>query len=214
VRDQRLIERQRAAVEPFEWRFQFAAAASLAHWHLVAGHSAAALETMKPATTIAQALGCRMIVARFDALSAVALRQRGEAAQSISRLESALDYATTERVPRIFLDVGPAIEPLLQTALHHNRELVLSGSQRGLINELLARFRAPEREGPNELSARELEVLRELCQGRSNKVIGRLLDLSENTVKFHLKSIYRKLSVDSRAAAIAAAAQRGIKGLG
>jgi LuxR family transcriptional regulator, maltose regulon positive regulatory protein len=213
VRDRQLVERHRAAVEPFGWRFQYAAAASLARWHLAAGRSAAALETMKPAISNALAHGSRMIVAHFDVLGAVALRQRGETAQAISRLESALDYATTERVPRIFLDAGPAIEPLLQTALHHNRELVMSGSQRGLINELLASYRAPQREGPNELSARELEVLRELCQGRSNKVIGRLLDLSENTVKFHLKGIYRKLAVDSRTAAIAAAAQRGIAGL-
>jgi LuxR family transcriptional regulator, maltose regulon positive regulatory protein len=212
VRDEQLVERHRAAVDPFDWRFQFAAAAALARWHLVAGRSAAALETMKPAISMAQARGCRMTVARFDVLSAIALRQRGETAQAISRLESALDYATSERVPRIFLDVGPAIEPLLQTALHHNREFVLSGSQRELINELLASCRAPQREGPNELSARELEVLRELCQGRSNKVIGRLLDLSENTVKFHLKGIYRKLAVDSRAAAIVAATQRGFAG--
>ena len=60
------------------------------------------------------------------------------------------------------------------------------------------------------LSSRELAVLRELCNGRSNKLIGQLLDLSENTVKFHLKNIFKKLEVDSRAAAIACAMQRGL----
>ena len=51
-------------------------------------------------------------------------------------------------------------------------------------------------------SARELEVLRELCNGRSNKAIGQFLDLSENTVKFHLKRVFKKLGAESRAGAI------------
>jgi LuxR family maltose regulon positive regulatory protein len=57
-------------------------------------------------------------------------------------------------------------------------------------------------------SPRELAVLRELCHGRSNKAIGQVLDLSENTVKFHLKRIFKKLGAESRASAIAATLQR------
>jgi LuxR family maltose regulon positive regulatory protein len=56
--------------------------------------------------------------------------------------------------------------------------------------------------------------LREVCNGRSNKAIGQLLDLSENTVKFHLKRVFKKLGVDSRTAAIAKALQRGLADVG
>jgi DNA-binding CsgD family transcriptional regulator len=58
------------------------------------------------------------------------------------------------------------------------------------------------------LSARELEVLRELVSGARNSEIATRLGISERTVKSHLKSIYQKLAVESRAAAVAAAIQR------
>ena len=60
------------------------------------------------------------------------------------------------------------------------------------------------------LSTRELEVLRELHLGYANKVIARKLDLSEATVKFHVKNIFRKLKVRKRAAAVAEAHRHGL----
>jgi NarL family two-component system response regulator YdfI len=59
------------------------------------------------------------------------------------------------------------------------------------------------------LTDRELEVLRAVAEGQQNKEIARRLDISERTVKAHLTSVYNKLGVDSRAAAIALAAQAG-----
>ena len=84
----------------------------------------------------------------------------------------------------------------------------LSGAQRDVIAQLLCELQRNHPRNQEGFSSRELEVLRELCGGRSNKAIGQLLDLSENTVKFHLKRIYKKLEIDSRAGAIAAALQR------
>lgn len=52
------------------------------------------------------------------------------------------------------------------------------------------------------LSDREIDVLRCLAAGPSYKVIGQQLFLSLNTVQFHIKSIYRKLSVNKRVQAI------------
>jgi DNA-binding NarL/FixJ family response regulator len=52
------------------------------------------------------------------------------------------------------------------------------------------------------LTERELAVLRELGEGRSNKEIARSLWLAEQTVKFHLTNIYRKLDVGSRTEAV------------
>jgi two-component system, NarL family, response regulator YdfI len=60
-----------------------------------------------------------------------------------------------------------------------------------------------------ELTARELEVLRGVGQGERSKEIALRLGITERTIKAHLASIYNKLGVDGRAAAIAVAAQKG-----
>ena len=52
------------------------------------------------------------------------------------------------------------------------------------------------------LSVREKEVALFLAQGRSNQEIATILNISLNTVKFHVKNIYDKTAIDSRAAFI------------
>ena len=59
------------------------------------------------------------------------------------------------------------------------------------------------------LTEREREVLKAVAQGQRSKEIARNLGITERTVKAHLASIYNKLGVDSRAAAIAVAAKKG-----
>ena len=61
-----------------------------------------------------------------------------------------------------------------------------------------------------ELSARELEVLRLIVQGLSNKQIAYDLKIAEDTTKNHVKSILKKLGVDDRTQAATTAIQRGI----
>ena len=51
---------------------------------------------------------------------------------------------------------------------------------------------------PNPLTNRELEILRAVAEGHTNARIGRLLWVTEQTVKFHLSNIYRKLGVSNR----------------
>jgi NarL family two-component system response regulator YdfI len=60
------------------------------------------------------------------------------------------------------------------------------------------------------LTDRELEVLRLVGRGERSKEIAVRLGISERTVKAHLGNIYNKLGVDSRAAAVAVAARRGL----
>lgn len=59
------------------------------------------------------------------------------------------------------------------------------------------------------LSKREKEVLRLLCEGQSYRVIAKKLFVSTNTVRFHLKNIYKKLQVNSRHEAVVKATQLG-----
>ena len=58
------------------------------------------------------------------------------------------------------------------------------------------------------LTAREIEILRELARVGRNGAIAERLGIAERTVKAHLESIYMKLGVESRAEAVAAALQR------
>jgi two-component system NarL family response regulator len=60
------------------------------------------------------------------------------------------------------------------------------------------------------LSAREIDVLKLMAQGKSNKEIGSSLFISEGTVKSHVKGIFAKMNVISRTEAVANATRRGL----
>jgi two-component system, NarL family, response regulator len=60
------------------------------------------------------------------------------------------------------------------------------------------------------LTARELEVIRELSKGKCNKEIGTILNISEATVKVHVTHILGKLKVTGRTGAMNVAVKRGL----
>lgn len=115
--------------------------------------------------------------------------------------------------------IGPALEAgaqgyLLKDATPDEltravRSLAAGGAalEEGVAARVLESIAEP---GGDELSARELEVLRLLVAGASNKAIAGQLNLSENTIKTHLSHIFGKLRVQNRAEAVAAALQRGL----
>lgn len=73
---------------------------------------------------------------------------------------------------------------------------------REIARRVVASFR---RSAESPLSARETEVLAHLCDGHSYARIAKALFVSEETVHFHIKNIYRKLEVHSKSAAVARA---------
>ncbi len=68
----------------------------------------------------------------------------------------------------------------------------------------------PDTDATSSLTERELEVLKAVARGERSKEVAVQLGISERTVKAHLGNIYSKFGVDSRAVAIAIAAQKGI----
>ena len=60
------------------------------------------------------------------------------------------------------------------------------------------------------LTQRELEVLERVSRGLPSKLIAQQLDVTESTIKFHLSSIYAKLSVSTRTEAVSKAARLGL----
>ncbi len=86
----------------------------------------------------------------------------------------------------------------------HRGEAVLSPAVAG---RLMGQVRAPVQDA---LSARELEVLRLVAAGWTNREAAQRLFISEATVKTHLLHVYAKLEVRDRASAVAAGYQRGL----
>ena len=86
------------------------------------------------------------------------------------------------------------------------------GIEHGLVQRLLGGIfkQIAHRVGrPHEsLSARELEILRALSTGSSNKELAKQLFISEATVKTHLIHIFQKLGVETRTAAVTVARER------
>jgi DNA-binding CsgD family transcriptional regulator len=70
--------------------------------------------------------------------------------------------------------------------------------------------RLAEHMGDEDLTARELEVLRLIRDGLRNKQIADQLAISENTVNFHIKNLMDKLRADDRTHAVTIALRRGL----
>ncbi len=80
----------------------------------------------------------------------------------------------------------------------------------GLDGSEDAEFAAARADG---LSDREIAILQAVASGLSNQAIGKTLWVSDQTIKFHLRNIYRKLGVSSRTEAARYAHQRGLVGI-
>jgi len=80
--------------------------------------------------------------------------------------------------------------------------------QRWIPKEVASRLAS--RKSFEELTPREVQVLNELAKGLANKEIADILNISEHTVKDHLKNILAKLRVADRTEAVTTAIQRGI----
>lgn len=107
-----------------------------------------------------------------------------EAEELISSLQRALQGEVV---------VAPSMTPLLARVAQGE---ILKNRQRDDLQSLL--------------TPREYQILSHLAEGQSNKVIGRELEISDGTVKLHVKSILRKLDVHSRVEAAVIAVERGI----
>lgn len=131
---------------------------------------------------------------------------RGHADVRDRRLLDAASAAVGEGFCLIFLREVPELLPALRTLAETRRQLL------PLIITLDAlRVRAGTGGGPEqELSRRELNVLRYLPSELTNPEIAAQLDITTNTLKTHVRSLYRKLGVTSRADAVHAAKEAGL----
>lgn len=141
-------------------------------------------------------------------LGALIHERLGDARSASEWLIRALALAEPEGYIRLFVDEGAPVASILQRLA--KTEYVLT---------LLAAFPAAERPSPRPhpadgliepLSERESEVLRLLARGLKYTEIAEQLVVSVNTVRFHIKSLYGKLSVDKQAKAVERARELGL----
>jgi LuxR family maltose regulon positive regulatory protein len=176
-------------------------AAALAHLRLLARDSDGAHAALAPwlGSTAASfaATGVELWLS-----SALAHDMAADHVAAATALERALDEAEPGGVRRPFVARGPTVGALLRRQLRHGT------SHRSLVDSLLGELDRPDAGGwaralPAEpLSDREATVLRFLPTMMSNHEIASELFVSVNTVKTHLKSIYRKLDVADRRQAV------------
>jgi len=151
-------------------------------------------------------------------LQALAYQMREDISAALSAMERALKLAEPEGYMRIFVDEGTAMETLIREATAHKITLnytvkllaAFEAERKGLDVESLPSV-APV-SGPliEALSQRELDILRLFKTELSGPEIAQELVIALSTVRTHTKSIYSKLNVNSRRAAVKRAIELGL----
>jgi LuxR family maltose regulon positive regulatory protein len=151
-------------------------------------------------------------------LRALAYKQEAEWSRALIDVRDALVIAAPRQYVRVFLDEGLEVASLLDRLEPDS----LRGSEAApLARWLRTAMRAPvgplsERgppvslNMPEDLTRRELSILRRLESGLSNKEIAEAIFVTEGTLKWHLHNAYGKLNVRNRSAAVARARTLGI----
>lgn len=148
---------------------------------------------------------CALEVARLKPLKAILLWKKGQNTESQETLMSALEFGCREGLLHSILDYGAILIPILNKCLEQikeNKKLFLYVDN--IIKKLMGSTEAVTNDHYS-LSDRELQTLTLLASGLSNKEMARYLDISTETVKWHLKNLYMKLEVASRTQAISKA---------
>ncbi|WDS35760.1 LuxR C-terminal-related transcriptional regulator [Pseudoxanthomonas sp.] len=192
------------------WRQAHALGFALARWHAQSGRAGQALAILQKQQQAAEAAGDRYHLGRVQLRLAMTLQQRGQIEAALIPLGAALDHIAGTRAWQVAVDAGLPAKALLRGARQLDPQAAAGTTRALTIQTLLDKLSCDEALVTELFSEREMEVLAELAQGHSNKHIARRLAVSENTVKFHLKNLYRKLGADTRATALGVALQRGL----
>ncbi|NDV89650.1 hypothetical protein GTH32_00365 [Alteromonas sp. 345S023] len=153
-----------------------------------------------------QRIGATLYLIRLLVLRATMYASRGEKSLCFDDLISAAGFATRSEVKtpfflsRLTIDSIKACIEYFRNSNIHRLELAFLSQCAKQYHRL---FLGEEDNSLEQaLSKRETEVLNQLAHGLANKEIARALYMTNHTVKFHLKNIFKKLDVDKRVNAI------------
>jgi LuxR family transcriptional regulator, maltose regulon positive regulatory protein len=146
-------------------------------------------------------------------LRALAEKEDGDWASALADVRRALTIAAPRKYVRVFLDEGRELGPLIDRL---DMEQLRGSEAAPLARRLLRAMHTPDVQGGapigmgEELTKRELSILKRLETGLSNKEIAEAIFVSEGTLKWHLHNVYGKLDVKNRTGAMTRARALGI----
>ncbi|MBO9499179.1 MAG: AAA family ATPase [Novosphingobium sp.] len=180
---------------------------------LVAGEHQAALGELARTRRWASQHGAGRLLIEVDLLRAHGLRQAGDSAKAQACFNEAVGMAMFQGIVRPFLDARRFVESSLEDALAGGQDVDRFRAQflRNLARAYASSAPAAARDGLNDAEA---AILRHLSQGYSNKEIARLIGKSPDTVKYRLKSVFRKIGVTKRRDAVRVSRERGLIAVG
>lgn len=143
---------------------------------------------------------------RAHASRAVALEGLGRRDDADDAWLAALEAGDAEGYVRAYLDGGPLRSRIM-------RRVQAAHTEVAAVSRVAAAFEVAfdaASGGVEHLTTKQIEVVERLAEGLSNRDIARALDVSESTVRTHLRAVYARLGVGSRTQAVAAARKLGI----
>jgi LuxR family maltose regulon positive regulatory protein len=162
-----------------------------------------AIETAVLVLKRADTLKCFDVALKLRAVLSAAEFALGEKGKAMETIAPALRLGEKQGYVRAFIDVGELIAPILRHAIGCEIHSAYCSKLLRAANFFAA-------ENRNELSERELEVLKLVATGRSNAQIAESLYLSSGTVKRHIYNISSKLGASNRMESVLIAKRIGI----
>lgn len=172
-----------------------------ARWLITSGRTTEALPLLLRLFDNAQRQGRIRSALEIQAVQVLAWHACGDVQQARQSLQALLARAHSEGYLRLFLDEGEVMTTLLRLSIPQFRQRFLMGHAQMILHAIASTDAKPTPAYAllaEPLSPQEERVLRLLIAGHSNPEIAHALVISVNTVKAHLKSIYRKLNVENR----------------
>ncbi|GAA3403217.1 LuxR C-terminal-related transcriptional regulator [Paenibacillus hodogayensis] len=146
-------------------------------------------------------------------LHSVTLQRSGHTKAALVKLEAALQLAEPEGYIRSFIDEGGVMKELLSAYVnvqqgqagllgHTGHSFPVTPAYVKQLLQALQLVSAKEHAPKGRLTEQETNILLLIAEGLSNKEISRRLNIADETVKYHLKNVYRKLGVNNRVQAV------------
>lgn len=197
------------------WRGRILARHALARVGASNGDTDSALKVLEEVAQECRANTLGRYLLRTEILRVIVAAQAEDYGLANQCLKAVLDLAQSNNLGA-FLRHGAAFAQAARDCLHKSGLATYSRDETRRLAEVLWACTGYEPKDEYTvlaelLTAREYAVLRLIARGDANKVIARDLDLSEATVKFHLKNVFAKLGVNNRKLAAEIAQQHGVE---
>lgn len=179
---------------------------------LIEGRHDTALAELIATERWAREHGAGRLLIELNLLQSYGCRETGDATKAQAYFDEAVGTAMFQDIVRPFVDAHRFVRQGLDEALAAAPRVDRFRAQflKNLARALAGRRPVMPAPAPDCLSDAESAILLHLSQGYSNKEIARLIGMSPDTVKYRLKSVFRKIGVTKRRDAVRVSHERGL----